>query len=445
MKLLIALLFVTISCCATAKENIKIFTGKILSDKEDPSIVIRGVVIVQPWSYHQNIDSCNIGPNGEFKLSLEQNHRYTIIFRLLGKELYSSSMIIGGDINILVHLPLGDTGDIKIEFIDKEAYSSKLYEAGNSLIKDMVSYRDPHYDVSSWRDYRHTYDSLISINADSITVQKYLLSKLSLLSCTQVNNPLDSSLVIDLYKKISPATPLWSYVPISLFAILPYTNSFDFIDAVIESQADRWTEGWMKLYYLPMGMSRMDSIRVRSYANELVNNFGGTEIALMAKPFASRGVKDGATGLRTSKLNIGDEFPSFAFPSLDDSSKIIMNNKFKGRIYLITFWATWCPHCIEQRRYVTSTFTKYRDKGLVVVNVSLDLDINKAHTFCKNEGGIPWINAFAPDSFDNPYLKAIGIYFIPNEYLINEEGFIIGIRQDLQGEKLESTLKGLFD
>jgi thiol-disulfide isomerase/thioredoxin len=46
--------------------------------------------------------------------------------------------------------------------------------------------------------------------------------------------------------------------------------------------------------------------------------------------------------------------------------------KFRGRVVLVDFWATWCPSCVEQFPHTVELHRKYAERGLAVVSVSLD-------------------------------------------------------------------------
>lgn len=51
-------------------------------------------------------------------------------------------------------------------------------------------------------------------------------------------------------------------------------------------------------------------------------------------------------------------------------SEAIANQR--GNVVLVDFWATWCPTCVKQFPHTVELFEKHRDKGLVVLSVSLD-------------------------------------------------------------------------
>ncbi len=46
--------------------------------------------------------------------------------------------------------------------------------------------------------------------------------------------------------------------------------------------------------------------------------------------------------------------------------------KFKGKVVLVDFWATWCLPCVEQLPHTLELGKRLADRGLVVVTVSCD-------------------------------------------------------------------------
>jgi thiol-disulfide isomerase/thioredoxin len=56
----------------------------------------------------------------------------------------------------------------------------------------------------------------------------------------------------------------------------------------------------------------------------------------------------------------------------DPHGKPVKSSDFAGKVVILDFWATWCPPCKAEIPGFIELQEKYRDKGLVIVGVSLD-------------------------------------------------------------------------
>jgi peroxiredoxin len=60
------------------------------------------------------------------------------------------------------------------------------------------------------------------------------------------------------------------------------------------------------------------------------------------------------------------------FTLQDMNGKNVRLSDYRGKVVLLEFWATWCPPCRASIPGIEKLFNAYKDKGLVVLAVSLD-------------------------------------------------------------------------
>jgi thiol-disulfide isomerase/thioredoxin len=214
-----------------------------------------------------------------------------------------------------------------------------------------------------------------------------------------------------------------------------YADYPQYLDIAIENHPDTTTRAWLMLSFLPSRINTEDSTKVRAYAARLVSEFPQTAFAALALPFLD---------MNAVEPTVGTSMPSFSFPALEPSAAHIRNADLKGKTYLISFWATWCPPCVNQIQFLSRAYAKYNNKGLEIVSVSLDEDPQKVRVFLKSKIAMPWLHAYAPAAFTNEFIKRLGIRSVPAEYLVDQEGRLLASSEQLIGSNLELTLSKVW-
>jgi len=71
---------------------------------------------------------------------------------------------------------------------------------------------------------------------------------------------------------------------------------------------------------------------------------------------------EGATCTAKSSVN-------FDFTLKDASGAAVKLSDYKGKVVLLNFWATWCGPCKMEIPEFVDAYSKYRDKGFVILGV----------------------------------------------------------------------------
>jgi len=112
--------------------------------------------------------------------------------------------------------------------------------------------------------------------------------------------------------------------------------------------------------------------------------------------------------------------PDFSLSSPDGEQ--VKLSDFKGKVIILDFWATRCPPCRREIPDFIKLQDKYRDKGLVIIGVSLDRgNIETVKNFCRDEG-VNYPIVMGDFEVTESYG---GIMYIPTTFVIGRNGNIV--------------------
>ncbi len=138
---------------------------------------------------------------------------------------------------------------------------------------------------------------------------------------------------------------------------------------------------------------------------------------------------------------VGKPFPAFPAGKKTTDGQDLTLERFKGKVLLVDFWATWCPPCRAEVPEIVKTYQAYKDKGFEVVGISFDEDKSAFEAYLK-ENNMPWPQYFDGKGWENEVGPTYGIQSIPGMYLLDAEGKVVST--ELRGGKLEEELKKLL-
>ena len=124
-------------------------------------------------------------------------------------------------------------------------------------------------------------------------------------------------------------------------------------------------------------------------------------------------------GIHERVVGVGDTAPDFSITA--DNGRAISATNFGGRLLVLNFWASWCPPCVQETPSLDQFTRSMRDKGVVVLAISVDKDAGAYQQFLQKarvsfltarDGGLG-INA------------EFGTFKYPETYIINPQGKVV--------------------
>lgn len=133
-------------------------------------------------------------------------------------------------------------------------------------------------------------------------------------------------------------------------------------------------------------------------------------------------------------IEIGQPFIDFTLQTVEGESVNLAERIAANKVTMIDFWASWCGPCRHENPVVKAAYEKYHEMGFDVVAISVDRD------------EAAWLKAVEADALpytqvrdvDNSVSENYLIYYIPSNFLFDQEGKIIA--KGLRGEELEAKL-----
>jgi peroxiredoxin len=114
---------------------------------------------------------------------------------------------------------------------------------------------------------------------------------------------------------------------------------------------------------------------------------------------------------------IGSNAPDF---TLQDSDHKITLSQFRGKVVVLNFWGTFCPPCVEETPSMVRMQARLKDKGVVVLGVSIDVDDTAYHKFLKDFN----VNMVTVRDGDQKAASLYGTFGWPETYVIDRQGVI---------------------
>ncbi|WP_253270151.1 peroxiredoxin [Prevotella sp. HJM029] len=116
-------------------------------------------------------------------------------------------------------------------------------------------------------------------------------------------------------------------------------------------------------------------------------------------------------------------------------------SQLKGKVVVLDFWASWCPDCRRDAPNVVRLYREYKDKGVVFVGISFDVD-RKAWQEAVKKYGMDYVQVSELKKMREAQIsKTYGVSWIPSLYVIGRDGkLVLGT---VLSAKVEQTLRQL--
>jgi peroxiredoxin len=144
-------------------------------------------------------------------------------------------------------------------------------------------------------------------------------------------------------------------------------------------------------------------------------------IVLAGIAAAAAGDPDAFRSLSLIKPSRPQAAKDFSVQSPD--GRTIRLTDYRGKVVFLNFWATWCPPCREEMPAMERLYQKYRDRGLVVLAVSVDHDPALVQPFAKK-------HKFSFPIGHDPQMalaERYGVRALPSSFFLDRRGQVVAL------------------
>jgi thiol-disulfide isomerase/thioredoxin len=147
-----------------------------------------------------------------------------------------------------------------------------------------------------------------------------------------------------------------------------------------------------------------------------------TSLCALAALLAAHPLITQAAGADSGVCNAAAKRANLGFTLSDIDGNGVLLSAYRGQVILLNFWATWCAPCKTEIPWLVELHGKYRERGLVVLGVSVDEAVSQIKPFAAAlRMNYPVLVGAGRDDFQ----EAFGpLYGFPTSVLISRDGAI---------------------
>jgi len=117
----------------------------------------------------------------------------------------------------------------------------------------------------------------------------------------------------------------------------------------------------------------------------------------------------------------GVDMPAFSLPTAIDGS-MVASEQYQGKVMLITFFATWCPPCLQEIPTLKELQAKFQQQGFSVVALSVDEGGSDAVAQLVRQARINYPVLMANRSTTRDFGNVVAL---PTSFLVNKNGQVV--------------------
>lgn len=108
-----------------------------------------------------------------------------------------------------------------------------------------------------------------------------------------------------------------------------------------------------------------------------------------------------------------------------------------GRVYVLEFWATWCPPCMQSIPHMIELANKYKNSDVSFISISVDRTSEPVKQMVKSKGMTYYVG------MDNGLSEKYSVRGIPSAFIIDRSGKVAWQGHPMQPDFEQALTKAL--
>ena len=136
-------------------------------------------------------------------------------------------------------------------------------------------------------------------------------------------------------------------------------------------------------------------------------------------------------------ITAGEKIPDCELKKFNEITQSLDLKQYNGQVLYLDFWASWCGPCAKSFPYTNKLEASLKRRGLQVVAVNLDENVNDAEDFLTK---MPADFTLAYDS-GQECAQSFAVQAMPSTYLIDRQGVVRYVRLGFRSGEIADLQK----
>jgi thiol-disulfide isomerase/thioredoxin len=171
----------------------------------------------------------------------------------------------------------------------------------------------------------------------------------------------------------------------------------------------------------------------------LVQNKDKPLTAIRADQARAKGLPQPSDPSRFTSVKDPTEPFRFSFPGLDGRVVSNTDDKFRGKVILVTISGSWCPNCHDEAPFLGELYKKYRSRGFEVVSLSFEEEAQlknpvRVRAFIKRYGiDYTVLLPGEPKELTEKIPQGVNLSSFPTTFLLGRDGRVRAVHAGFPG------------